>query len=128
MKLTITLPLPNASLSPNSRKHWRVKAKFTKLYRLLANIEAINSMLRANMHHAEWTFKWQSATVRCHFYHRDSRRRDADNLLASMKAAFDGLADAGLVTNDSGFTHLPVLVAKDGKNPRVEITIEETRE
>lgn len=123
MKLTITLPLPDASLSPNSRKHWRVKAKATATYRLLSKLEAINAMLRCNMHHAEWTFAWRLATVRCLFYHRDSRRRDSDNLLASMKAAFDGLADAGVVTNDSGFTHLPVFKAKDGKQPRVEIEI-----
>lgn len=42
-----------------------------------------------------------------------TRRRDRDNLLASLKAAFDGIADAGLVENDAGLTHLPVHIVID---------------
>lgn len=123
MRIVITLPLPPATLSPNSRKHWRVKAKAVQHYRLLAKLEAINAMLRANTPRNGLTFKWPAATVRCLFYHRDARRRDSDNLLASMKSAFDGIADSGVIENDSGLTHMPVMKAKDGKNPRVEIEI-----
>ena len=129
MKLTITLPLPPAELSPNSRKHWRVKAKATHTYRLFAKLESFNAMNRAlKATHGEAMFGWKAATVRCLFYHRDSRRRDSDNLLASMKAAFDGIADSGVIENDSGLTHMPVMKAKDGKQPRVEIEIWETKE
>jgi Holliday junction resolvase RusA-like endonuclease len=64
-----------------------------------------------------------SASVQCRFYFATKRRRDGDNLLASMKSCFDGLVDAGVFTDDSGLTHLPVMQAKDAKNPRVEIHI-----
>ena len=57
------------------------------------------------------------------FYFRDLRRRDRDNLLASLKAAFDGLADAHILEDDSGLVHLPVRIEKDRENPRVELEI-----
>ena len=56
-----------------------------------------------------------------HWYARDSRRRDRDNCLASLKATFDGLTDSGLLVDDSGITHLPLVLAVDPKNPRVEL-------
>jgi Holliday junction resolvase RusA-like endonuclease len=46
-------------------------------------------------------------------------------MLSSLKAAFDGLADAGLIADDSGLTHLPVIVKVDKLNPRVELHIVE---
>jgi Holliday junction resolvase RusA-like endonuclease len=61
--------------------------------------------------------------VQCRFFFATTRRRDSDNLLASCKAIFDGLVDAGVFTDDSGLTHLPATQAKDAKNPRVEIHI-----
>lgn len=67
--------------------------------------------------------KWSVAKVQCHFFHQVKRRRDGDNLLASMKSAFDGLVDAGVFTDDSGLIHLPVQKSIDKESPRVEITI-----
>ncbi|NLX97583.1 MAG: RusA family crossover junction endodeoxyribonuclease [Rhodopirellula sp.] len=68
--------------------------------------------------------KWSTATAQATFYHATNHRRDADNLLASLKAAFDGIASAGVVANDSGITHMPVVRLIDKKLPRVEIRIE----
>jgi Holliday junction resolvase RusA-like endonuclease len=67
---------------------------------------------------------WVEATARVVFYAKDARRRDRDNILASMKPAFDGLVDAGILADDEGLTHAPVRIEIDRKNPRVEITIE----
>lgn len=113
--MTITLPLPPRELHPNSRPHWRTKAKHTKAYR-----------------HASWAAcpfdrhaRWKEATVQATFYFKDARRRDRDGMLSSLKAAFDGLADAGLIADDSGLTHLPVIVKVDKLNPRVELHIVE---
>lgn len=125
-KMVITLPLPHPHLSPNSRVHHMVKARVKRTARLLAKLEASNAMLRQDLEtHRETVWGWRSATVRCRFYFRQDRRRDADNLLASMKSYFDGLTDSGLIADDSGLTHLPVFVARDGTNPRVEIEITE---
>lgn len=69
------------------------------------------------------TMPWRSATTQATFYHKDSRRRDRDNLLASIKAGFDGLRDAGLLIDDDELTHLPVVREVDRSNPRVEIEL-----
>lgn len=125
MKLTITLPLPHKHLSPNARVHHMAKHRVKATARLLAKLEAVNAMNKASVAmHGEGTWCWKTATVRCLFYFRAERRRDADNLLASMKTYFDGIVDSGLLDDDSGLTHLPVFVAKDGMNPRVEVVIE----
>lgn len=121
MKLTIVLPLPPAELSPNGRPHWRQKAAKTATYRTCAKEAA---MVAAHDHRdISNTMPWEAAYTRATFYHRDSRRRDRDNLLASLKAGFDGLRDAGLLIDDDELTHLPVVRAVDRDNPRVEIEL-----
>lgn len=60
--------------------------------------------------------RWKEATVRCVFTFPDRRPHDTDNLHASMKATFDGLADAKLVENDRDFRHLPVEITEPDKN------------
>jgi Holliday junction resolvase RusA-like endonuclease len=66
---------------------------------------------------------WKEATCQVHWYARDSRRRDKDNCLSSLKATFDGLVDAGLLEDDSALTHLPLVILVDPKNPRVELLL-----
>jgi crossover junction endodeoxyribonuclease RusA len=102
MTVTIYLPLPPESLKPNARVHWRTKAKATKFYRETARWAA----------HAPHPAAWKSAEIQAHFRFKQDRRRDRDNLLASLKAAFDGLVDARLLADDSGLTHLPVTFEK----------------
>lgn len=114
--ITITLPLPPKELSPNARVHWAGKARKVKYYRGRAWAESLAVQGRR-------TRKWKRATVQATFYHRDKRRRDKDNLLASLKSAFDGIADADVVENDAGLTHLPVECEVDKSNPRVVITV-----
>lgn len=112
----VVLPLPPKQLSPNARICWQAKARAVKRYRALAHANCYQSARR-----------WKTAEAEAVFYFRDRRRRDRDNLLASLKAAFDGIAAAGVVADDAGITHLPVRVEVDRDNPRVEITIKETR-
>lgn len=64
------------------------------------------------------------ADIVCVFYFKDKRRRDRDNLLASLKAAFDGIADAGIVSDDSSFRH-QVEIGEPCAEPYIEITISE---
>ena len=66
---------------------------------------------------------WREATCQVHWYARDQRRRDKDNALASLKATFDGLVDAGLLHDDSALTHLPLVFMVDPKNPRIELIL-----
>lgn len=77
-------------LSLNDRSHWRVKAKTTKRVR-------------------EWVAQsaWYSvppcaaAVVELHYVPRDARRRDRDNLVATLKPCMDGLVDAGVIPDDT---------------------------
>jgi Holliday junction resolvase RusA-like endonuclease len=118
VKISITLPLPHKSLSPNytvgSRGARLGKAAKTKAYRNAAATLARSEMTGS---------KFPAAEVQCTFYYPTARRRDKDNALASMKAAFDGIADAGVVSDDSALTYLPVVMLKSKENPRVEIEI-----
>jgi crossover junction endodeoxyribonuclease RusA len=125
--LTIELPLPPRELSPNWRGHWARKSKATKALRKeaawLASLEQ-GGELGGGFDRREW----KSAVVLLKFYFKDKRRRDRDNLLASCKAIFDGLADAGVVDNDAAFGYLPVLTGVDKANPRVVVTVTEDRQ
>lgn len=119
--VTITLPLPHRCLSPNARVHYMVKSKHTKAYRTLARDTTMFDGMGVTSLRGAWY--WPSAKVQATFYFKDARRRDRDNMLASLKSAFDGIADAGLVANDADFTYLPVKIEKDAKRPRVELVI-----
>jgi Holliday junction resolvase RusA-like endonuclease len=114
----IVLPLPPKQLNPNAsycgRSHWpRSRAK--KQYREAAHAAAIKAGLKNK--------RLETATIQCKFFFRTAHKHDGDNLLASLKSCFDGLVDAGVFTDDSGLSHLPVETAKDASDPRVEIHI-----
>lgn len=116
-QITITLEMPHKHLSPNSRCHWAQKAKQRKIQRMASNLR-IRQALGANC-----SPKWESANVQITVTPPDRRRRDKDNLEGSLKAAFDGAQDAGLIADDSGLTYLPVVIAEPDKaNAGVTLT------
>lgn len=82
----LELPWPPACLSPNSRVHWAKKAKAAKEYRYAARLTAQAMGCRA--------LTAPRLTVEITFYPPDKRRRDTDNMLASIKSGLDGIADA----------------------------------
>lgn len=108
--ITITLDLPPRELSPNVKSHWAVKARAVRAYRNAAKFAVLEKGLPASA-------PWGRCRVRTAFYFAVQRGRDGDNLLASMKAAFDGIADSGLVVNDKGMIHDPPLIEV---NPDIE--------
>ena len=115
LSMVIILPLPPRELSPNARPHWAAKARAVKRYRQTAWLCALAVRPSEPI---------QTARVTSRFFFRNRRRRDRDNLLASLKPAFDGIAGARVVTNDSGMTHMPVEQYLDRTDPRVEIVVE----
>ena len=90
IRLKVRLDLPPKELTPNCRCHFMAKANKTKKYRSAAMETAMVAASEAGM-----SDPMDRASVKATFYCRDSRAMDADNALASLKAAFDGLADAG---------------------------------
>jgi crossover junction endodeoxyribonuclease RusA len=110
----ITLPWPPKQLSPNARVHWAIKARIVKKYRAdcyyLARQENVDLPKSEKIH------------LFVDFYQPDRRRRDQDNIEASMKAAYDGVADA-LLVNDSRFIIHPFVKDEIVKGGKVTITI-----
>lgn len=117
----ITLPLPAKVLQPNSTigsfGGRMMKATASKRYRRLAR-EALEAEQIE-------TFPWQKCSVKASFYHKTCRRRDEDNAMGSLKAAYDGLVDAGLVADDD-YAHMrrePPTFDIDRNYPRVMLII-----
>jgi Holliday junction resolvase RusA-like endonuclease len=112
----ITLPLPPRVLHPNGRAHWAKKAKAVREYRGRAWAEAYRAAFPNPP-------RWAAAEVRATFYFATDRRRDGDGATSSLKAAFDGIADAGIVADDAGMVHHPPVLRVDREAPRVEIEV-----
>lgn len=113
--IRLTLPIPAAILSPNARHHWGAKYRAVRLHRDHARREVALAN-GGDLFLAE-------CRIDIAAFHKIARRRDRDNLISACKAYFDGLADAGLVQNDSGITLGPVRFAVDKANPRLEMEI-----
>ena len=117
--MIISLPYPDRILSPNGRGHWATVARAKKKARegaSWATISEAGSKAKLAPYAAQ-----ERVDVALWFYPPDNRRRDADNALASMKAALDGIADA-LGIDDSRFVIVPRMMASDG-NARVEVVL-----
>jgi Holliday junction resolvase RusA-like endonuclease len=118
--LTITIPHPPLPCRPNSRTHWRKKAQAVKAYRIQAFAYA-NAVLAAYGHKPP---RWDKARVRVVWRCTKRIYPDPDNIIASLKAAFDGLADAGVVSDDKGLWPERPIVETGRHWPEVEITVE----
>ena len=77
------LPWPPKELQPNARVHWAVKAKATKKYKA----DCLKSLLPHGQIKSRDYF---NITM----YPPDNRRRDWDNMVASIKAAIDAISIA----------------------------------
>jgi crossover junction endodeoxyribonuclease RusA len=107
-QITITLPMPHKHLSPNSRCHWAQKSTAKKAQRSLSALSIIAALKFERP-------LWSSADVAITVTAPDKRRRDRDNLLSALKGAFDGAQDAGLISDDSGLTYLPIQIVTGNK-------------
>jgi len=110
----ITLSWPPKQLSPNARLHWAQKARVAKKYR--ADCYMLTKQASVELP------KTDKLHLFVDFYMPDKRRRDQDNMEASMKSAYDGIAEA-LGVNDSRFVIHPFLRDEIIKGGMVTITI-----
>jgi crossover junction endodeoxyribonuclease RusA len=94
-----------------------MKAAATKKLRRLAK-EAVEA---EDIQTAPWSF----VVVYPTFYHATKRRRDEDNHQGMLKAAYDGIVDAGLVDDDDSkhMSKQPPVFVIDKNTPRVELSI-----
>lgn len=94
--VTIMLPHPPSSLSPNSRVHWRTKARDAQRLRRDAFCEVRHAIWEAG----DVGHPWPAATMDIHWQFA-GRQPDDDNIVARLKSARDGIADACLVSDDA---------------------------
>lgn len=115
----IVLPWPDKGLSPNARLHWAKLAANKKQARHDAHVLATLALpLKARRDIASSEGR---IPILVRFYPPDARHRDDDNMVASFKAARDGIADA-LGVDDRRFR--PVYQFMGPEKPgRVEVEI-----
>ena len=114
----MTLPsLPSRQLSPNARVHYMQlhKAKMQALHDTVLLAKSIGAPDKP----------FSKAHVSITFVAKDKRRRDMDNLFASLKPTIDALTVARVVEDDSVFVLSYSLFYEVGKQEQTIIKIEE---
>ncbi|MGW5647535.1 hypothetical protein [Saccharopolyspora sp. NPDC003762] len=102
----LALPFERPPLTANQRLHWRTRADLTRMVRKTA----------ATLARAAKVPALGRCAVRLVWTVTDRRRRDADNLVPTLKACADGLVDAGVVADDVPelmTKHMPEIVLGD---------------
>lgn len=107
----ITLPWPSQKSSMNSREHWSKKAASQKAQKHAA------AMLCRHLPKCEHKNDIEVTII---FFPPDNRRRDADNLLSSIKLSLDAIAEQ-IGVDDSKFW--PVILDKESKTDKPEVQI-----
>lgn len=117
MTLQVVLPWPERVLSPNARCHWRRKHAATKSYKHAGWVLARHALQGGSLPAVG------PISVKLTFYPPTNRRRDQDNLVASMKSGLDGIA-LGLQVDDSRFRLQPPEILPHTKGGKVVVTLE----
>jgi crossover junction endodeoxyribonuclease RusA len=120
----LRLPWTKPPASANDRDHWRVKArKVADIRQTVARLVHLTEFTRTPAPYAATHIR-----VGLHYWPRDRRHRDPDNLVVPFfKACVDGLVDADVVADDTPqyvTREFPVIHEPDG-DPRLVLTIEE---
>lgn len=116
MSWSLRLPYSTPPLSLNDRRHWAAKARITREVRHATAVHAREQRIPRLEH----------ARVQLLYIPRDKRRRDADNLVATLKPCLDGLRDAGVLEDDDASrVDIGVLVGEPSKDPHLSLLIEE---
>jgi len=118
--LTLRIEMtPPREVMPNTRVPWYSrsrlvgKAEATRWLRQAARLAVMDTDTLLDVIES-WPPRWKRA--RCQatiFWERGRRQCDNDNALAGLKAAFDGLTDVEIFSDDKHLTHLPVKQERD---------------
>lgn len=106
---------PRPPLHANQRQGWRAKANTTRTVRTAGKLAAnrIPALGKARV-----TLTWVVNT---------QTRRDADNIVPTLKALCDGLVDAGVVEDDTPdlmVKAMPVIRYERAATPHFELLVE----
>ena len=117
--LTVDLPWPPAELNPNRKngKHWSSTHAIKTRYLADCRLLVLQAMGQAGYAPPAGAF---GLTIT--FTAPDKRRRDMDNLLASLKSGLDGVSQA-LGVDDQHFEPITLRRAAGGKPGKVTIEV-----
>ena len=108
-------------LTENQRMGWRQRHGIVRVLRWQASLMARQAGLSA----------LGSCRVTLTWFVKTRTRRDADNIVPTLKAMCDGLVDAGVVTDDVPELMdkvMPRIVYEQGGTPRLELHVAEITE
>jgi crossover junction endodeoxyribonuclease RusA len=119
LSIEFSVPYPPTELSPNTTSHWAKKSRKVRDYR-----RRVRTALASQAGHPFDSVAVHSATLTIDIeaHPKTARKRDHDNLVASLKAALDELAHH-LQVDDSRFRVGEVAFADPTRNPRVIFTV-----
>jgi crossover junction endodeoxyribonuclease RusA len=86
----VELPVGMQLMNANDREHWSKRARVSSLIRTTSR--GLCKGIPKGM---------KQVKIRAIYYAPDNRRRDVSNLFPSVKAAVDGLVDAGVIKDDN---------------------------
>ena len=115
-QLVVVVPWPHRYLSPNSRVIWQTKYQVSRRARLTSRLLTLERMGCGNKAYPIDDY----IEVQLVAHPRDKRKRDEDNIIASMKATLDGIADA-LGVNDASFHFRELQMAETKRPPEIEV-------
>lgn len=118
MNIKIILPFPAAKLNPNRRSghSWQVTAaEKVEAWQAgkIATLKALGGKRPAIAAPVKFSIT---------FFCPNRRRRDLDNLLASLKPSLDGICNA-VDIDDSAIEEMQLIKRYDANNQRVEVEI-----
>ena len=111
--------LPDSDLNPNKRLH------HMQLYQ--AKRDAKDEAMALVLEQGRPSTPYAKAHITITWVAKDKRRRDPDNLFASMKAYIDGLVEVGLIEDDSAMHVSYTLRYERGEKDNTIIEVEELR-
>ena len=109
--------LPDPALNPNKRLH------YMKLYTAKRN--AKDEAIALVLEQGRPAVPYEKAHITITWVAKDKRRRDVDNLFASMKGYIDGLVEAELISDDSAMHVSYTLRYERGDADNTVIDVEE---
>jgi Holliday junction resolvase RusA-like endonuclease len=109
----VELPIGMQLINANDRDHWRKSAGKTATIRSVARGQA------------KGIPRLGKVKIKVIYYAPDNRRRDTTNLFPSVKAAVDGIVDAGVLKDDSDKFVVGYEILRGSYNiPKGQLTIE----
>lgn len=91
-ELIIEVPASQIITSNNERGHWAIRSGTKKLLRQKTRLRAQQAGLPKGL---------ERVHITAHIDYPDRRRRDAHNLMPTLKCCVDGITDYGLIPDDS---------------------------